>query len=146
MSRGYSIVALCSPKYEENVGGALRAAQAYGAAMVVCAAQRFRHRASDTGKAHRHVPLLTGWDDPLLVLPHECEVVVVERWDWAKQLPEFKHPERAMYVFGPEDGSVDQGIKAMAHHIVQVPTRYCMNLAATVNVVLYDRLAKEVRR
>jgi tRNA(Leu) C34 or U34 (ribose-2'-O)-methylase TrmL len=23
-----------------------------------------------------------------------------------------------------------------------VPTRFCMNLAATVNVVLYDRLAK----
>ena len=29
-----------------------------------------------------------------------------------------------------------------AHHVVYVPTHGCMNLAATVNVVLYDRMAK----
>ncbi len=144
--RGYAIVALCSPKYEENVGGALRAAQAYDAAMVVVAAQRFAHVSSDTGKAHRHVPLLLGWDDPLLVLPHQCEVVAVDKWERAEQLPEFVHPERAMYVFGPEDGWVPEHIRLTASHVVTVPTRYCMNLAATVNVVLYDRLAKEARR
>jgi tRNA(Leu) C34 or U34 (ribose-2'-O)-methylase TrmL len=27
-----------------------------------------------------------------------------------------------------------------------IPTRLCMNLAATVNVVLYDRLAKQLMR
>jgi tRNA(Leu) C34 or U34 (ribose-2'-O)-methylase TrmL len=26
--------------------------------------------------------------------------------------------------------------------VIYIPTRYCMNLAATVNVVLYDRMAK----
>ena len=26
---------------------------------------------------------------------------------------------------------------------IAIPTRLCMNLAATVNVILYDRLAKE---
>ena len=30
----------------------------------------------------------------------------------------------------------------MANAVVYVPTIGCMNLAATVNVVLYDRLAK----
>jgi tRNA(Leu) C34 or U34 (ribose-2'-O)-methylase TrmL len=30
--------------------------------------------------------------------------------------------------------------------VVYVPTIGCMNLAATVNVVLYDRLAKELMR
>ncbi len=30
----------------------------------------------------------------------------------------------------------------LSHHVVYVPTRHCMNLAATVNVVLYDRLSK----
>ncbi|TOK02114.1 hypothetical protein CGI27_01360, partial [Vibrio parahaemolyticus] len=30
------------------------------------------------------------------------------------------------------------------HHVVYVPTHGCMNLAATVNVVLYDRLAKSL--
>ncbi|HGH6014390.1 TPA: TrmH family RNA methyltransferase [Vibrio mimicus] len=31
-----------------------------------------------------------------------------------------------------------------AHHVVYVSTHGCMNLAATVNVVLYDRLAKSL--
>ncbi|CSB46617.1 RRNA methylase%2C putative [Vibrio cholerae] len=31
-----------------------------------------------------------------------------------------------------------------AHYVVYVPTHGCMNLAATVNVVLYDRLAKSL--
>ncbi len=30
-----------------------------------------------------------------------------------------------------------------ADHVVYVPTVGCMNLAASVNVVLYDRLAKQ---
>ncbi|HDY7508872.1 TPA: hypothetical protein RQJ57_001043 [Vibrio vulnificus] len=29
-----------------------------------------------------------------------------------------------------------------AHHVVYIPTHGCMNLAATVNVLMYDRLAK----
>ncbi len=145
MNRGYSIVALTSPKCEDNVGGALRAAQAYGAAMVVVAAMRFKHVRADTGKAYRHVPLLLE-EDPLMVLPYQCEVVAVDKWERAEPLPEFVHPERAMYVFGPEDGWVPEHIRLTASHVVQVPTRYCMNLAATVNVVLYDRLAKEATR
>ena len=34
---------------------------------------------------------------------------------------------------------------AQCMHTVQIDTRHCMNLAAIVNVVLYDRLAKESR-
>ena len=60
----------------------------------------------------------------------------------ASALPQFTHPEKAVYVFGPEDGSLPQEVVDKAHHVVYVPTVGCMNLAATVNVVLYDRLAK----
>ena len=45
--------------------------------------------------------------------------------------------------FGPEDGSIDQVLIDHADDVVYVPTIGCMNLAATVNVVLYDRLAKQ---
>ncbi|HEY8939399.1 MAG TPA: TrmH family RNA methyltransferase, partial [Cellvibrio sp.] len=50
--------------------------------------------------------------------------------------------EQALYIFGPEDGSVDQAVLDCCDHVVYVPTVGCMNLAASVNVVLYDRLAK----
>ena len=74
--------------------------------------------------------------------PYNCPMVVIEILDGAIPLPAFNHPERAIYVFGPEDGSVPTRIVAKSQYIVSVPTRQCMNLAATVNVVLYDRLAK----
>ena len=45
--------------------------------------------------------------------------------------------------FGPEDGTLGPEILAWCRDVVYVPTRYCMNLAATVNVVLYDRAAKQ---
>ena len=48
-----------------------------------------------------------------------------------------------IYIFGPEDGSISQALIDFADDVVYVPTIGCMNLAATVNVVLYDRLAKD---
>lgn len=60
----------------------------------------------------------------------------------ARPLPEYTHPDRALYIFGPEDGSLDKEIRDWCEDVVYIPTTGCMNLAATVNVVLYDRLAK----
>ncbi len=138
--RGYAAVGLVRSKCDYNVGGALRAAHCYGAALVILEAPRLRHTAADTTRAYRHIPTLIG---PVLDhRPHDCPMVVIEIIDGAIPLPKFSHPERAFYVFGPEDGSVPKRIVDKAQAVVSIPTRYCMNLAATVNVVLYDRLAK----
>ena len=45
-------------------------------------------------------------------------------------------------IFGPEDGSVGKKIVKWCDDVVYIPTIGCMNLAATANVVLYDRMAK----
>jgi tRNA(Leu) C34 or U34 (ribose-2'-O)-methylase TrmL len=68
--------------------------------------------------------------------------VCVELGEGYESLPGFTHPEHALYVFGPEDGSVPRPIKQACHQFVSIPTHVCLNLAAAVNVVLYDRLAK----
>lgn len=60
----------------------------------------------------------------------------------ATPLPEFKHPERAMYVFGPENGSLDEVMLERCTHVVAIPGHTCSILAAAVNVVLYDHIAK----
>jgi tRNA(Leu) C34 or U34 (ribose-2'-O)-methylase TrmL len=91
----------------------------------------------------RHIPVIHC--DLMDAIPQECDVVVVELCDRAKPLNTFHHPERAFYIFGPEDGSVPKEIIERAKHVVQVPTKHCMNLAATVNVVLYDRMAKQMK-
>ena len=62
----------------------------------------------------------------------------------ATPLPHFQHPEQAFYIFGPEDGTISQKVINNADDVVYVPTVGCMNLAASVNVLLYDRLAKSL--
>jgi len=71
-----------------------------------------------------------------------CVPVAVELVEGAKPLTEYKHPARAFYIFGPEDGTLKKKITDFCDDVVYIPTEGCMNLAATVNVVLYDRLAK----
>ena len=60
-----------------------------------------------------------------------------------KRLPEYQHPERAFYIFGAEDATLGARVLDRCRDRVFVPTVRCMNLAATVNVVLYDRMAKQ---
>jgi hypothetical protein len=71
--------------------------------------------------------------------------VAVELRRNSESLIDFEHPGRALYVFGPEDGSLDRGTLAQCHRFVVIPTRHCTNLAAAVYTVLYDRHAKRVR-
>ena len=75
-------------------------------------------------------------------LPHDCTAIAVDLLDDAESLPDFVHPDRAFYVFGGEDKTLGPEIIARCATKVMVPTAYCMNLAAAVNVVLYDRLCK----
>lgn len=67
--------------------------------------------------------------------------------EWAREaesLADFDHPDEAVYIFGPEDGSIPKGVLTVCHRFVRIPTatRTPLNLAAAVNVVLYDRFAK----
>ncbi|MDO7644738.1 MAG: hypothetical protein MUQ62_08500, partial [Reinekea forsetii] len=68
--------------------------------------------------------------------------VCVDLIEGATALSDFVHPERALYIFGPEDGSLSQAVIDQADAVVYIPTIGCLNLAATVNIVLYDRAAK----
>jgi tRNA(Leu) C34 or U34 (ribose-2'-O)-methylase TrmL len=140
--RGYAAIGLYMPKTEPNVGGAMRAAYCYGASMIAVQGNRFRRLATDPQKSWRHIPLLQV-EDLRKVIPFDCQPICVELTDNAKPLETFVHPHRAFYIFGPEDGSVPKEMTER-YTTIKAPTYFCMNLAATVNVVLYDRRAKEL--
>lgn len=141
-------IGLCNPKSPSNVGSVLRAAGCYQASAVRYSGERFARAAkysTDTRNIKRTIPL-TQVEDLLHGLPTDMRVVCVELAEGASPLPGFTHPERAIYIFGPEDGSLSQSVLDRAHEVVYVPTIGCMNLAATVNVVLYDRMVKSDHR
>jgi tRNA(Leu) C34 or U34 (ribose-2'-O)-methylase TrmL len=143
--RGFAAIGLVRPKHPENVGSVLRAAYVYGAAMVAIQGDRTEVRSiTDTPKAWRHVPVLRA-DDLHSLVPFDAVPIGVDLVEDAEPLPSFVHPQRAFYIFGPEDGTLGASILGWCKHRLMVPTRGCMNLAATVNVVLYDRLAKANR-
>lgn len=144
MSKGFCCIGLFNPKTPENVGSVLRAAGCYGVNSVFYTGVRYdraKEFVTDTKKVHQKIPLI-GIDDLRNVIPLGCTPVAVELIKGAKPLPEYTHPERAFYIFGPEDGTLDKSVRAWCTDVVYIPTIGCMNLAATVNVVLYDRLAK----
>jgi tRNA(Leu) C34 or U34 (ribose-2'-O)-methylase TrmL len=139
-------IGLINPKSPENVGMVMRAAGCYAADKVFYTGERFnraRKFFTDTKNIHEKIPLCaTG--DLLTTVPSETKIIGIELIEGATPLVHFDHPERAYYIFGPEDGSLNQATLDACDHVVYIPTIGCMNLAATVNVVLYDRLAKAV--
>ncbi|MFO1389912.1 RNA methyltransferase [Cellvibrio sp.] len=146
MKTSLAYIGLVNPKSPENVGMVIRAAGCYEADKIFYTGARFdraRQFYTDTKNSHEKISL-THSEDLLSSVPAGMKVVAVELADGAVPLMQFDHPEKAYYLFGPEDGSLTQALLDACDHVVYVPTVGCMNLAATVNVVLYDRLAKSI--
>lgn len=137
---GYYGVALAAPKCEANFGGIMRSAHAFGASFICLIGARYHKQPTDTSKAARHIPLFTYPDMEtfLTARPYDCELVRVEV-NGETPLPEFRHNARAIYLFGPEDGMV--GLK-FGDRSIYIDTAYCLNLASTASIVMYDRAAK----
>ena len=77
---GYSCIGLYNPKGPENVGSIMRAAGCFGVNTVFYTGTRYERASAfrtDTKQVHLQLPLIG-----------------------------YQHPERAFYIFGPEDGSL----------------------------------------
>lgn len=156
-------VAIVNPKFDHNVGGALRACSRLGAVQLWYTGERVpdvskqqqlaRRQRGGPGKKYRlpreqrmkdyrNVEIFR--DDRFFDHYRDVDVtpVAVEIRPGSELLPQFEHPENPLYVFGPEDGSLTNGYIELCHRFVAIPSRGCLNLAAAINVVLYDRLAK----
>ncbi len=140
-------IGLINPKDVTNVGSVLRAIGCYQADGLLYTGNRYNKAAryhTDTNKVaeRTHVEHTTDLLKAKEQLPESTRLVAVELVVGAQPLPEYEHPQDALYVFGPEDGNLPQEIVDAADDVVYMPTVGCMNLAASVNVLLYDRMAK----
>lgn len=157
MSNFRVFVGLTDPQTPDNVGAVMRAAGCYNANAVYYTGHRYDNaiKWSKASKASltkmntqdegKNVPLVHVDDFPSVLEP-DMKIVCVDLVVGAVPLPEFVHPEKAIYIFGPESGTVLQTDIDRADAVVYVPTSGCMNLAASVNVLLYDRMAKNAER
>jgi len=136
--RGYAIIALENVKNPINMGSVMRACDCLGATALIICNGRYRKICTDTMKGYRHLPVFHTTDLRKIV-PYDCIPIGIEITPDAIELPQFAHPQRAFYIFGAEDGSIKNSTLVWCKYVVKIPTKHCLNLAATVNIILYDR-------
>lgn len=135
---------MLDPKHDVNLGTLWRSAFALGANFIFTIGARYSYQASDTTKSTRHIPYwrFPNVTDFLQHLPSETSLVAVEMDAAAVDLRQFIHPERAVYLLGPEDGSIGREVIDKCASVVRFDSRYCLNVAVAGSIVLYDRMAK----
>lgn len=144
MSEQQVIIGLTNPKSATNVGAIMRAAGCFNVHSVLYTGSRYDRSVklnTDTKKIISTIPLLPV-DSLLANKQPETKIICVDLVEGATPLPAFQHPTNAIYIFGPEDNTIKQNVIDQADHVVYIPTIGCLNLAATVNIVLYDRISK----
>ena len=146
--RGYFAIGVEGISKPMNLGNLLRSAHAFGASFFFTIAPAFQAREvklSDTSDAAKHLPLYTYASLDELTLPRGCALVGVELTPEADELPSFRHPAATAYVLGPERGSLSPALIERCDFVVQIPTKFCVNLGTAGAIVMYDRLISRGR-
>jgi tRNA G18 (ribose-2'-O)-methylase SpoU len=141
--RGYFAIGAQGISKPMNVGALLRTAHAFGASFVFtvgAATGRVDFGTADTSDVARNLPLYRFADAASLSLPEGCRLVGVELLDEAVELPSFRHPRQAAYILGPERGNLSEELMERCDFLVQIPTRFAVNLSVAGAIVMYDRL------
>lgn len=144
-------IAMVNPKFPHNVGAAVRAASCFGISQVWFSGSRvalepspgYRLPREERMRGYKDVTLRQ--EDRFFDQFASVTPVAVELREGAESLIDFEHPDDALYVFGPEDGSLGRAVLGQCHRFTVIPMRHCANLASAVYTVLYDRHAKRVR-
>ena len=150
MARSNVSIILQRPKYIQNLGAIVRACACFQVNTIYWTGDRLdletvaRLPRELRMKAYQTVRLIR--TERPFDLIEDATPVCIELLENAQSLPVFAHPSNAAYVFGPEDGSVSQVFRRLCHQFVSIPSRYCVNLAAACNIVLYDRVMKHASK
>jgi tRNA(Leu) C34 or U34 (ribose-2'-O)-methylase TrmL len=138
-------IVLLEPRFVDNIAAAVRAASAFDIKQVWYTGRNIN---GDARRLPRELRMysdrvdLFHSDKPLDMMPDYAVPVALEYAASHSSLVYFRHARHNVYVFGPERGEVPGHIKGLCHHVVSIPTAHSLNLAATVNIVLYDRAMK----
>jgi tRNA(Leu) C34 or U34 (ribose-2'-O)-methylase TrmL len=140
-------VVLVNPKYPHNLAAAIRACACFGVEDLIYTGSRIdvtpteRLPREERMKGYRAVK----WTRSDFPLNGRGTPVCVEVRENSESLRTFEHPDDAIYVFGPEDGSVPQAFRLNCFRFVHIPAHHCLNLAAAVNVVLAHRFMQRMK-
>lgn len=141
-TRGYFAIGAERMSKSLNLGNLMRSAHAFGASFTftVGATYQALEARADTSKGRWHLPHYNWNSVDEMALPEGCKLVGIELIEGAIDLPSFRHPMRAAYVLGPEQGSLSQELLSRCSYVVRIPTSFCVNVAMAGAIVMYDRV------
>jgi tRNA(Leu) C34 or U34 (ribose-2'-O)-methylase TrmL len=139
---GYLGVGIYNSKRTYNFGALIRAARVFGADFVFSVGHRNPQEQSSIG-IELTLPVFHFNTLELFVasIPANAQLVCVELTPGATEIRSYQHPSRAVYLFGPEDGTLPASIMRK-HDTLILPGAIPLNVAMAATVVLYDRLMK----
>jgi len=141
--RGYFGIGVEGISKEGNVGNLVRSAHAFGASFFFTISPHVdMHtlRMTDTSGAFDHVPYHQYKTVGEFALPKGCQLVGIEFIEDSIELPSFRHPTRAAYVFGPEMGSLSPALLERCDFTVKIPMKFCVNVGVAGALTMYDRM------
>ncbi len=141
--RGYFGIGVEEISKEQNVGTIVRSAHSFGASFFFTIKPDVdvdAMRTTDTSDAFEHLPYYQYEKPQALKLPMECTLVGIEFVEESIELPSFRHPMRAAYIFGPEMGSLSAPVVEQCHHVVKIPMKFCVNVGVAAAITMYDRM------
>ena len=140
--RGYFAVGVDGISKAMNLGNLLRITHAFGGSFffTIDAQVELTEAQSDTSRAEGHMPVYQFRTPDEFRMPKGCVLVGVEITDDAVDLPTFRHPLRAAYVFGSERLSLSPEMLKRCQHVVKIPMRFSINVGMAGAIVMYDRM------
>ena len=140
--RGYFGVGVEGVSKAMNLGNLVRIAHAFDASFFFSVAPRLKlsDANSDTSRAQGALPFYSFERPEDFRMPLDCRLVGVEITDDAIELPRFRHPTRAAYVFGAERMSLSDEVLKRCEFVVKIPMRFSINVGMAGAIILYDRL------
>ena len=150
--RGYFGIGIYKAKYDTNLGTLFRTAHNFDAAFCFTIQKAYKPQSSDTTCFSRHIPLYhyDSINHFFKHIPQDCCLIGVDNNipPLANSMPlrslqTFNHPERAIYILGSEINGLPIEILEKCYAIIEIKDcKYCLNVATTGAIVMYDRILK----
>ena len=133
-------ICLYSPKNIENWGSILRVAYNFNVDFVCTIKARYTRQSRDTINFKYQKPIFRfdSTDQFLDHYPKECGLVNVEILPQSLSLESFSHFKNAIYVFGPENGSIPKDLTE-SRTCIKINSNQCLNQAMCAGIVMFHR-------
>lgn len=141
--RGYFAVGVEGISKSYNVGNLVRTAHSFGASHFYTIGSELKlsdMRQSDTSGAFDHMPYYEYDTFEDMDMPLDSSLVGIELVEDSIEMPSFRHPTRAIYMMGPEMGSLSPKVQDACDHIVHIPMKFCVNVGVAGAIMMYDRM------